>query len=108
MDNELPPPSESDYSKSQLGTDNLEIRNSLLDYIDPNWEYSQVYESLLYLQGQLAITTVLLGVQECATKHSQANLAMHLEWLSIALQSSQERLREVGKRFDHQDNSRVS
>lgn len=74
-------------------TENLEAKNSPLDYIDPAWDYATIFKMLVEYQHQVGKAISTISNQETATPHSHANLAMQLEYLASSLQVIQQELR---------------
>lgn len=71
----------------------LQSGESLLDYVDPAWEYLPVLQDLLQLQHEAGITIAFINDQENATTSSHAQLAMRAERMTSILQSIQEKLK---------------
>lgn len=71
----------------------LQSGESLLDYVDPAWEYLPVLQDLLQLQHEAGITIAFIMDQENPTTSSHAQLAMRAERMTSILQSIQEKLK---------------
>jgi hypothetical protein len=83
----------SEQKLSQLGLEVTDLKASPLDYIDPAWDYANIFKLLVYFQGRVESTIGMVTDVETATTETDQKLSARLDELIVYLQSIRKKLK---------------
>lgn len=83
----------TDQKLSQLGLEATDLKASPLDYIDPAWDYANIFKLLVYFQHRVESTIGIISSVENANPETNETLSTRLDELIVYLQSIKEKLK---------------
>ena len=83
----------SEENLSKLGLEVSDLKASPLHYIDPAWDYANIFKLLVYFQGRVEATIGMISDVETVTTETDQKLSLRLDELILYLQSIKKRLK---------------
>lgn len=83
----------SEQKLSQLGLEVTDLKASPLDYIDPAWDYANMFKLLVYFQHRVESTIGIISSVENASTETDQKLSTRLDELIVYLQSIRKKLK---------------